>query len=296
MSYSDLLSAVARDKGIASAAELVAKHGHKYMHVIKNRDRARELAATFKTLLGSSLKGRKVLDLGSSMGGLAIELTHLGAEVTAVESNVKRLALAEEHARNEAKINFVKSDLQQALEEFGGKTFDVIFAIDTLPRIYDLDTGLSRLHALLKSGGALAFRIPNGTSPATIDDKRGLGLPLVPPDCWSAFVKTPVGQYHRSWNIYHALLKEAGFTAPELAVSMADESLDRARYKLRAQLTLLKRKLKNRETLSDPKAYIYARNALKPYIRNAEADLEMLPWDALNLKYRAPTWIGVAKI
>jgi ubiquinone/menaquinone biosynthesis C-methylase UbiE len=296
MSYSDLLNAVAKNDGIASAAELVSRHGHKYLHVIKSRDRARELAAGFRALLDVSFKGQSVLELGSGIGSMAIEFFHLGAEVTAVEPSVRWLAMAEEHAKNEAKVNFVKSDLAHSLDDLKEHSFDTIVAVDTLPRFYDLFQAAERMRALLKPGGALAFRIPSGTAPSTIDDKRGIGLPLIAPDYWGAFVKTPIGQYHRPWGVYRALLKQAGFAEPVLSVPMVDESLERARYKVRASLSALKKKLKNKETLSDPKAYIYARNALKPYIRTVEHDLEQLSWEELNLKYRAPTWTGVARL
>ncbi len=296
MSYSDLLSAAAKDAGIPSAAELVSKYGHKYLHLIKSRDRARELAAAYRALLDASFKGHKVLELGSGIGSLAIEFFHLGAEVTAIEPSARWMAMAEEHAKNEAKIAFIKADLLHGLADLPEKSFDTVLAVDTLPRIYDFAQLAQRLHALLKPGGALAFRIASGTSPATVDDKRGLGLPLVPPDYWSAFVKAPIGQYHRAWNVYRALLLDAGFAEPVLSVPTVDESHERARYKIRAQLSLLKKKLKNRDTLADPKAYIYARNALKPYIHTVERDLETLSWEDLNLKYRAPNWTGVARV
>ena len=291
-----MLNAVAKNDGIASAAELVSRYGQKYLHLIKSRDRARELVATFRGLLDVSFKDQKVLELGSGIGSVAIEFSHLGADVTAVEPSVRWFAMAEEHARNEAKVNFIRSDLLHSLEEFTENSFDTILAIDSLPRFYDLYQAAERMRSLLRPGGVLAFRVPNGTAPSTIDDKRGVGLPLIAPDYWSAFVPSPIGHYHRPWGVYRALLKEAGFAEPVLSVPMADESLERARYKVRAQLSALKKKLKNKETLADPKAYIYARNALKPYIRNAEHDLEHLSWEALNLKYRAPAWTGVARL
>ncbi|HWA89872.1 MAG TPA: class I SAM-dependent methyltransferase [Rhizomicrobium sp.] len=296
MSYSDLLSAVAKDAGIPSAAELVSKHGHKYLHLIKSRERARELIGAFTALLDTSLKGKKLLELGSGVGSLSIEFAHLGAEVTAIEPSVRWMGMAEEHARNEAKVNFVRADLLHSLSDFPEKSFDIVVTVDSLPKIYDLHHAAERLHGLIKPGGALAFRVPSGSSPASVDDRRGLGLPLVPPDYWSAFVKAPIGQYHRPWGTYRALFKEAGFAEPVLSVAKVDESLERAKYKIRAQLSVLKKKLKEKETLSDPKAYIYARNALKPYIRGVERDLEALSWDELNLRYRAPTWVGVARV
>lgn len=295
MSYADLLSAVAKENGIASSAELVTKHGQKYLHLIKCRDRARDLVAAFNGLFEVPFKGQDVLELGSGVGSLSIEFFHLGAKVTAVEPSIHWMGMAEEHARNEAKINFLRADLLQAMDDLPAQSFDTILAVDSLPKFYDLYGAAKRIVRLLRPGGALAFRIPNGTSPATIDDRRGLGLPLVAPDCWGAFVKTPIGHYHRPLNVYRALLREVGLGELEMSVPLVDDSHERARYKVRAQLSEIKKKLKAKETLADPKAYIYARNALKPYIRTAEQDLETMSWDELNLKYRAPSWIGVTR-
>ncbi|HWD28518.1 MAG TPA: methyltransferase domain-containing protein [Rhizomicrobium sp.] len=294
MSYADLLDAVAKENGIATAAELVNKHGQKYHYLIKSRDRARELVGAFGALLETSFRGQKVLEVGCGAGSLAIELFHLGAEVTAIESSTHWMAMAQEHVKNEATVSFIRADLLHGMDEMPEHSFDTLLAVDALPKMYDLFQALVRMRRLLKPGGALAFRVPSSTSPMTVDDKRGLGLPLVAPDYWSVFVKTPIGQYQRPWAVYRALLKAAGFTEPSLSVPIVDESLERAQYKVRAQLSAIKKKLKARETLADPKAYIYARNALKPYIRTAEHDLEHLSWEDLNLKYRAPSWIGVA--
>src|ERR1700761_2486515 len=118
MSYSDLLTAVAKDAGIPSAQELVAKHAHKYLHLIKSRDRARELVASFRALLDVSFKGQAVLELGSGVGSLSIEFAHLGAAVTAIEPSARWLGMAQEHARNEAKVEFVKADLLHSLQDF----------------------------------------------------------------------------------------------------------------------------------------------------------------------------------
>jgi SAM-dependent methyltransferase len=295
MSYADLLTAVATENGIPSSAELVTKHGQKFLHLIKTRDRARDLVAGFSALLDAPVRGKDVLELGSGVGSLAIEFFHLGARVTAIESNPNWMGLAQEHAKNEASINFIRGDLLHGMEDLAEQSCDLILAVDALPKIYDFYGAARQMRRLLRPGGALAFRIQNGTSPATVDDRRGLGLPLLPPDYWSVFAKSPIAHYFRPLGFYEALLKDAGFGPLTLSVPTVDESHERARYKVRAQLSEIKKKLKARETLADPKAYIYARNALKPYIRTAESDLETLSWDALNLKYRAPSWIGLTR-
>jgi SAM-dependent methyltransferase len=296
MSYTDLLSAVAKENSIPSAADLVANHGRKYLHIIETRDRARELITRFEKLYDGNFKGKKILELGSGLGSVSIELSRMGAEVVPLEANTKQIAMAQQHAKDEAKIQFVKSDLFYNLENTPEKSFDAVFALDTLSRIYDLSTSLEQIRALLKPTGMLAFRVSNGMSPSMIDDRHGLGLPLLPPDYWPSFAEMPLGHYPRPWKFYQSLIKGAGFSEPLLEVPFVDESWDRALHKQRGALSVLKRKIKERKNLSNSAADALLRVALKAYIQTAERDIGSLPWEALNLKYRAPEWIGITHV
>ncbi|MBV9859517.1 MAG: class I SAM-dependent methyltransferase [Alphaproteobacteria bacterium] len=298
MSYSDLLAAFAEQQGIGSAADLVRDHADKYTYLIKTRDRAREAIAEIVGLTEKPVQGLRVLDLGSGLGSIAVELARAGAKVTAVEPNARWVSLAEENARNEAEVSFVKADPVRALaEHLKGESFDLVIAFDVLHRIYDLSAVLDPLVAMTSSGGCLVFRVPNATAPALISghgNPKRYGLALIPPDYWCAFDANPIGQYHRRWLVYRALLLGFGFAEPELSVGYVDESHERAQYRVRAELTQLKRGLKA-ELFPSQKAYIHARNAIKPYIREAESDTETLSWDALNLKYRLLNLTGAAR-
>ena len=298
MSYSDLLNAFAEQQGLASAADLVRDHGDKYTYLIKTRDRAREAIADIAALIDRPVQGLRVLDLGSGLGSIAVELARAGAVVTAVESNAKWISLAAENAKNEAEVHFIKSDPVRALADgLAGQSFDLAIAFDVLHRVYDLGAVLEPLLAMLRPRGALVFRVPNASAPSLIaghGNAKRYAIALMAPDYWCAFDASPIGQYHRRWGVYRALMIGFGFDEPELSVTYVDETYERAQYRLRSELSQLKRGLKA-EAFPNQKAYIYARNAIRPYIREAEADAEALSWNELNFKYRIPVVTGLVR-
>ncbi len=79
-----------------------------------------------------NLAGKKVLDLGTGSGLLAILAARAGAEVSAVDIVPETLACAKTNAKaNGAKVNFILSDLFSNLEN---KKFDlIIFNAPYLP-------------------------------------------------------------------------------------------------------------------------------------------------------------------
>lgn len=74
---------------------------------------------------GTELQGKKVLDMGTGSGIIAITAAEKGADVTAVDISSEALEFAEEKARGKGleNIKFQKSDLFQNVEE----EFDYIF-------------------------------------------------------------------------------------------------------------------------------------------------------------------------
>ncbi|MBV8889395.1 MAG: methyltransferase domain-containing protein [Alphaproteobacteria bacterium] len=298
MSYSDLLAAFALQQGISSAADLVRDHAERYTYLLKTRDRARESISEIVSLTNQPVQGLQVLDIGSGLGSVAIELARAGAAVTAIEPNARWFSLAEENAKNEADILFVKADPVRAVtEQLTGQVFDLVIAYDVLHRVYDLGGLLEPLATTITPGGFLVFRVPNATSPSLVGgagNSKRYGLPLVPPDYWFAFDASPWGQYHRRWAVYRAMIMGFGCDEPELSVGYADESHERARYRLRTELSQLKKGLKA-ENFPSQNAYIYARNAVRPFIREVETDIDTLSWDELNFKYRIGNITGMAR-
>jgi len=66
------------------------------------------------------LKGKKVLDIGTGTGLIAIEAAKKGADVVAVDINTEAIDYAKEQARKENledKIDFIESDLFENVED-----------------------------------------------------------------------------------------------------------------------------------------------------------------------------------
>ena len=90
-----------------------------------------------------NLAGKKVLDLGTGSGLLAILAARGGAEVFAADIDEKTLECAKQNAKaNGAKINFVLSDLFQNLKK---EKFD--FIIFNAPYLPEKQTEFSRAWA-----------------------------------------------------------------------------------------------------------------------------------------------------
>jgi len=75
-------------------------------------------------VLDGSVRGRRVLDMGTGAGPIAIVAAATGAEVVACDVNPSAVALARENAaRNGVRVEVLESDLFAAIP---GRTFDLI--------------------------------------------------------------------------------------------------------------------------------------------------------------------------
>ncbi len=93
--------------------------------------------------------GKRVLDVGCGGGILAEALAREGARVTGVDPSEKSLAVARAHA--------ARSRLT---------TFDLVFAVDVLEHVDDLERSLAAIAQLLAPGRALGFLTHNRTPAA----------------------------------------------------------------------------------------------------------------------------------
>lgn len=107
-------------------------------------------------LINSLSKGNTVLDIGAGTGDLLAHLKGQGMEVSGVEPDSNARKVAKE--RNDL-------DLQRLdfLEE-PGHSFDVISMWHVLEHIDQPQDLLSKLHGMLKGGGALVVAVPNHKS------------------------------------------------------------------------------------------------------------------------------------
>ncbi len=108
--------------------------------------------------------GKRVLDVGCGGGILAETLAAEGATVTGIDPSEKSLAAAREHAR---RSSFAIDYRHGTAEDLGGAalegTFDLVFAVDVLEHVDDLERTVSGLARVLAPGGGLGFLTHNRT-------------------------------------------------------------------------------------------------------------------------------------
>lgn len=108
--------------------------------------------------------GKRALDVGCGGGILAEALATQGAVVTGIDPSEKSLAAAREHAvRSGLKIDY-RRGTAESLERAGlGGMFDLVFAVDVLEHVDDLERTLAAIAAVLAPGGGLGFLTHNRT-------------------------------------------------------------------------------------------------------------------------------------
>lgn len=109
--------------------------------------------------------GRKrVLDVGCGGGILAEALAAEGAVVTGIDPSDKSLAAARDHARHSGLAIDYRPGTAEDLASSGlGGTYDLVFAVDVLEHVDDLDRTLAAVAAVLAPGGGFGFLTHNRT-------------------------------------------------------------------------------------------------------------------------------------
>ena len=108
--------------------------------------------------------GKRALDVGCGGGILAEALAAGGAVVTGIDPSAKSLAAAREHAK---RAGLTIDYRRGAAEDLSGAglegTFDLVFAVDVLEHVDDLDRTVSGIARVLAPGGGLGFLTHNRT-------------------------------------------------------------------------------------------------------------------------------------
>ena len=108
--------------------------------------------------------GKRVLDVGCGGGILAETLAVEGATVTGIDPSKKSLAAAQEHARRSGLAIDYRRGTAEDLSGAGLEgTFDLVFAVDVLEHVDDLDLTLTGIAGVLAPGGGLGFLTHNRT-------------------------------------------------------------------------------------------------------------------------------------
>jgi len=92
-----------------------------------------------------------VLDIGAGTGDFLKEAKQANWQVSGVEPNKGATILAQEKGIS----------LQESLDNFNGKTFDVITMWHVLEHVPNLEETISTIEKLLKPGGSLIIAVPN---------------------------------------------------------------------------------------------------------------------------------------
>ena len=108
--------------------------------------------------------GKRALDVGCGGGILAEALAAEGALVTAIDPSRRSLAVAREHARRAGLEIDYRDGRAEDLAALGVReSFDLVFAVDVLEHVDDLDRTLGAIGAVLAPGGGLGFLTHNRT-------------------------------------------------------------------------------------------------------------------------------------
>ncbi len=114
--------------------------------------------------------GKRALDVGCGGGILSEALVREGAIVTGVDPSEKSLAAAREHAgRSGLSIDYRRGTAEALASGGLGAGFDLVFAVDVLEHVDDLDGTLDAISTVLAPGGALGFLTHNRTLAAFLE-------------------------------------------------------------------------------------------------------------------------------
>ncbi len=114
-----------------------------------------------------ALEGLRVLDVGCGGGILAEDLARAGARVTGLDPSRATLRIARAHAKRAGLAIRYRHGFAEQLAERA--VYDVVFAVDVLEHVQDLDASLdAAIHALVP-GGWFGFLTHNATPEAFME-------------------------------------------------------------------------------------------------------------------------------
>ncbi len=112
-----------------------------------------------KFTLNSNLK---ILDIGCGGGLVAEPFARMGVSVTAIDASEKNIAVAKIHAeKSELKINYRAMAAEELVKE--NEKFDVVFALEIIEHVADVEKFISACSDLVKPNGLLFVATINRT-------------------------------------------------------------------------------------------------------------------------------------
>jgi 2-polyprenyl-6-hydroxyphenyl methylase/3-demethylubiquinone-9 3-methyltransferase len=107
--------------------------------------------------------GKRVLDVGCGGGILAEALAAAGAQVTGVDPSARSLDAARAHARRAGLAIDYRRGGAEDLAALVGGGFDLVFAVDVLEHVDDLERAIAAVAAVLAPGGGFGWLTHNRT-------------------------------------------------------------------------------------------------------------------------------------
>ena len=102
----------------------------------------------------TSLKGKKVLDIGCGGGILTEALSEAGAEVIGIDASPKTIGVARSHANSvNSKATYFESTVEDFISKNQNDSFDVITCLEMLEHVPAPDKIIESCCALLKDKG-----------------------------------------------------------------------------------------------------------------------------------------------
>ena len=122
----------------------------------------------FRAAFGG-FSGKRVLDVGCGGGILGEALAREGALVTGVDPSEQSLAAARDHATRSGLAIDYRLGTAEGLAAEALAGFDLVFAVDVLEHVDDLERTLAAIAAVLAPGGGLGFLTHNRTLAAFLE-------------------------------------------------------------------------------------------------------------------------------
>jgi ubiquinone/menaquinone biosynthesis C-methylase UbiE len=127
---------------------------------IRQEDDQAANVATVRTALRGGLKGRRLLDLGSGMGGLTVALAREGAHIIGLDYNPAYCRIARLRGRRYGLTLPLLVGAGEALP-FPAAAFDAVINLDVLEHVADPEAVVGEIARVLRPGGACLTSAPN---------------------------------------------------------------------------------------------------------------------------------------
>jgi 2-polyprenyl-6-hydroxyphenyl methylase/3-demethylubiquinone-9 3-methyltransferase len=107
-------------------------------------------------------KDLKIIDIGCGGGLISEPFARMGAEVTGIDAGEKNIAVAKIHAEKSGlKIDYQNITAEELAEK--GEKFDVVFALEIIEHVSDVENFIQSCAALVKPNGLVFIATMNRT-------------------------------------------------------------------------------------------------------------------------------------